>query len=219
MKGSIRDLFEQFKLSLGLHDITVNDINKNKKLSSAFYEWIQKRIVLCNGFTKILDEEGINYKDETCAEVGKGIYDSIVIPYDSFILSKHADEFTSCDASRLIRGYLEINDFGFPNIINNDKLMVSNVKDSFETFLTFNPYTISDIRDWDKIYNSNNGNIIIGVFGNSSDRDKEQKIYYVRSIKSKLQYGYNETYASQDGNYYYVVETQSEKSRTRSMKR
>lgn len=222
MNGSLRDLFEQFKSSLGLYDITVNDINNNKKLLTMFDEWIKKRRELCHYFAKMLDEVGINCWDDTSVEVGKGIFDSIVIPYNSFILSKYTNEFTSLDDSlddRVIRGYLEIDDFGVPSIVYNDKVLIRDAQDYFNTFLTFNPYTISAIRGWDRIHNSDNGNIVIGVFGDSSDKDKAQKIYHVRSIKGKLQYGYNETYASQDGNYYYIIGTKKGEVRTRSMKR
>ncbi len=52
--------------------------------------------------------------------------------------------------------------------------------------MTQNPYTIYDLEYWDKLHNRGIHNIIVGMYGNIYDKDKEEKLDLMRNLFQKL---------------------------------
>ena len=73
------------------------------------------------------------------------------------------------------------------------------------TFMTQNPYTPVEIRNWENLHNSGNHNIIVGVYGSIYDKDIETKIRQLESLKQRLTDSFKEEQYVIDDTYCYAI--------------
>ena len=73
----ILNLIEQYKKATGTKNVDLESV----EFLRDFNAWIAKNKVIGDIYLGMLEERGIYFDTEKCAEVGKGKDDSIVTPY------------------------------------------------------------------------------------------------------------------------------------------
>ena len=72
--------------------------------------------------------------------------------------------------------------------------------------MTQNPYIRQNIINWERLHNSGNSRIILGMYGNTFDKDRVDKLNELRRFKNKLIEGtYKEEQAIYGDTYCYVI--------------
>ncbi len=163
-------LFFQFCRAKG---IIVN--NKNKKIMSAFTNWLNEYKNLVIDYAKFVTNLGIDLKSHELAEVGKGRIDSIV-SYPAKVISPHANSLGRESSSLLIIG-------NTPAISTSSGLITIS---DINTFITHNPYNEKLISGWDELHNDGNHDILVGVFGKKNDKDEQAKLDMLNRLFNKL---------------------------------
>ena len=95
----------------------------------------------------------------------------VISPYADTLLLKNSRLVRVCDKTIIAVG----NKFLYPSCV--------------DTFITHNPYDEFLIHDWDRIHCAEGFDIGIGVYGNSYDEDKSDKIKMLSRIYGKLKFG------------------------------
>lgn len=181
------ELVKQFLMAKGIKnaDFTSQDFKAELNKYITVREEIQYH------YLDLFDDMEINvYHNPKVAEVGKGKKDTVTAYGDSVILSPYADEVeckgikvkTKIDASELLT---------YANLYE------------LTTFITQNPYNENDVNELLKLANRYNYNIIIGVYGFTSDKDKDSKIKSLREFANKSYYApFEDGYEDSDYGYY-----------------
>ena len=205
MEQYIKNLIEQFRLATG---------NKNTDLNSdafitEFTEWIRGRQKIGKEYTYFLDYMGLRFADSDCAEIGKSVYDTVVKPFNTKLITPAAQSFEKLKMrDRIITGNMRAYE-GCPvlvrhNIKGNQLNQIPN--DIILTYITQNPFSQSNISGWEGLHNSGNNNIIVGVYGNAFDKDIDAKIKLIKTLKEKLfSDDFNEDYSTSDDKYFYAI--------------
>ena len=118
-------------------------------------------------FIFLLNEMNINIEDYTTAEIGKTSFDSIGKNYYTTIITPYVYGFEQ--NTRLIESEFKVDYQGNPKI-SNDKGNLELI----QRYMMYNPYDEECFKNWDDLHNSGK-NIIVGVYGNVSDKDRVQK--------------------------------------------
>jgi len=197
------NLIEQFKLATGSKNV---DITSNQ-YASDFLIWLKNYQSLGIEYTCFLDYLGFRFTDESCAEVGKGKFDSVVKTFDTLLITT-ALPIKGVNPERIIKGNMKVFE-SVPVLVKyikkgNQVIQISN--DIIRTYMTQNPYNQSLITGWEDLHNSGKNNIILGIFGSIHDNDRQTKIKKLKSLKHKLtNTDYIEEYDASGDNYFYVI--------------
>lgn len=73
------------------------------------------------------------------------------------------------------------------------------------TFMTQNPYTTIEIRNWEDLHNSGESDIIVGVYGSIYDKDIESKLKQIQELEEKLNGSYIREDAVIGDTYSYAI--------------
>lgn len=152
---------------------------KNPDLTSKIYieefaNWLYEKKKALGELNKYFNFNDIDINSSNIAEVGKGKYDSIVLPTTQIIspfgetLKKENSELIIYQGEPIILGSI-------------DKGQV------VDKFLTHNPYTFEMIKAWPTLHNSGY-DIIFGICGYVQDKNIQEK----RMQIDYLCYGMNE---------------------------
>lgn len=197
-------LFNQF--------LTATGIDENKliygSITSGFQDWILENKKVGNLYLKLLyeifNEEFIN-RYQTI-EVGKGIRDSIAINTNMTIISPYMDNEFEMNNQQIYIGDVVIKNL-YPYFIG--KIKGENICRKFRyqvfNFIMHNPYSVNALFNWDYLYNGTDNNVILGVFGNNKDKDKNQKIKLLQDFNKLLVRKAKEEYAVIDDNYFLIL--------------
>lgn len=208
MREYMMNLLEQYRLAIGAKQIDLD----SRDFVQEFEIWLKKRNEMSEIYTLILKELGFYFEDEDCAEIGKGEKDSVVSNFNTTIISPYYHSFHNSN-SILIHGDLKVYQ-NKPYIIKqgNYERTVKKAPLEITTFMTQNPYFRSSIEGWDLLHNTGNGNIIVGMFGSASDKDRLFKKRQLNALKEKL---INRNIIEEEirvyDNYYYVVGSEVKK--------
>ena len=84
---------------------------------------------------------------------------------------------------------------------------ISELKDlkNIRAFVTQNPYLLSDFCKFEQLYNKYGYSILAGVYGNISDKDKDEKIFTLDVLKEQLGTDIRTEYFWENGEYFYMV--------------
>ena len=82
-------------------------------------------------------------------------------------------------------------------------------KGIIETFITQNPYNSEFLKDWEKIPQTGEGNIVVGMYGKTYDKNYEEKLAMLREFKAKLSGNMVHEYLTNGDNYFALVATDS----------
>ena len=193
-------LIEQFKQATGTKNVDIN----SQSFMSEFSEWIKSRQNISNNYLDLLEYMELSQiSDPDTAEVGKGQYDSIVNPFNTTIITPHSKGLETLGNRVINSDFVVMGDtpvlFG-PNQSGNPVSTSSSL-----TFMTQNPYTPVEIRNWEQLHNSRNHNIIVGVYGSIHDKDIETKIRQLESLKQRLTDSFKEEQYVIDDTYCYAI--------------
>lgn len=85
------------------------------------------------------------------------------------------------------------------------KYNIRSLNPNINSFITQNPFSISNIKNWDQLHN--NGDMItVGVYGSTFDKDINSKIDQLKHLKEKLMDStYYEYYVTEDDMYCYTI--------------
>ena len=207
MEEYFKLLFEQYKKATGTEVIDLN----SRSFSSEFVEWMGNREKEGNNYLELLKYMKLyNFADEDTIEVGKGCFDSVVKNYATTIVTPYTSGLISSHNKRIIEANFKVFD-SIPVLVNYDEDGFRRVKqldpNVFFTFMTQNPYYAALLNNWETLHNSGNDAIIVGVYGNNGDRNREDTLKLLRDFRDKLEKPYKEEYAVINGSYYYAVAT------------
>lgn len=200
----ILNLIEQYKKATGTTNIDLESIAFLKD----FNAWIARNKVIGDIYLGMLENRGILFDTEKCAEVGKGKDDSIVTPYYTSIITPYTKGLKKLEG-KIIKSTFNIVD-NTPIIYESKGITLPKTinPNEINTFMTQNPYIETNLNDWAKLHNNPNYNgIILGVYGSSEDKDKETKIDELRKIRKLLDEPYIEEELINNSHYCYVVAT------------
>lgn len=163
-------LIEQYKKTKGL------DIDLESKLSLIdFRDWLYQMTLITKEYKNILLNK-LDINNANSIEIGKGVYDTIVTD-DLNIRVATPFSFKNNTKMELVI----INNNPFYRFYGDNTINLVKIDESNKTFLTHNPYTSDDILDWENL-----NNIVVGVYGNNQDKDKEFKINLIQELKQRI---------------------------------
>lgn len=180
-KEYLKKLFRQFKQANGIKDKSA----KLEDFKEEFNKFIFTRQIIGEHYIYLLDNLNLEYEGSEVAETNKGCFDSVVIPYGTTLITPY---YYRLSKARVIPREF-VSALGHPILLEETEVgnKVQEIKPNvFKTFMTQNPYTIYDLDYWDKLHNMGVYNIIVGMYGNVYDKDKEEKLDLMRNILQNL---------------------------------
>lgn len=202
MEFYLKNLIEKFRNAKGLKSIDTNSI----EFMQEFQLWIKEQQNIGKDYIDFLDYLGLNFRESSCVEVGKGDYDTIVAPYETSLITTALPLFT-VDESRVLIGNLRV--YGSMPLLSRrmkDKNLIDVVPKDIKTYMIHNPSSIRTILGWENLHNSGRSNIIMGIFGSLYDNDIEYKIKELQIIKERLvSDDFKEDYVTDNGHYFYTI--------------
>lgn len=198
---SMEKMIVQFASAKGKNEIHIN----SKEFLLEFGAWLKEYKKASEEYLEILDYYGLKYDNSFCAEVGKNQYDSIVMDYKTKIITQNLSDFKKIESDRLIEGNVIIKK-ATPILVRPNKEDTEILSQFINTYMIHNPYSPENIKGWDKIHNLGENNIIMGVFGNLNDKDKNSKIEELIQFRDKLIVdSFIEEYETIQDMYCYVI--------------
>lgn len=194
-------LIEQFKQANGVKNVDVN----SQTFISEFSEWIRSRQIISDNYLGLLEYMELSgIIDPDTAEIGKGQYDSIVKSFNTTIITPHTKGLETLEKERIINADLVV--MGDTPVLfgaNQNGKPVST--SSNLTFMTQNPYTPIELRNWEQLHNSGNYDIIVGVYGSVYDKDIREKIKQLETLRDRLCDSFEEEHTEIDDTYCYAI--------------
>ncbi len=200
MEKYFRKLIEEFVNARGVKSSDM----KSDDFIADFHQWIKERKKIGLQYVCFLDHLGFDYKELNCAEIGKSGYDSIVVPYNTTIISRVPNTFDFTIRSKVASGNMKVI-HNEPTFINQHGKLKVIPESVLRAYMTQNPFSMQNIDGWDDLHNSKRSNIIVGVYGSIHDKDYEKKIHQIDLFLKQLDEDYVEEYASLGENYFYAV--------------
>ena len=194
MDDYMKYLIEQYKKARGIIGIDIN----SSEFKDDFDKWLKKQQENGINYASFLYSIGIDIINCNTAEVNKGNFDSLVIPYDTTIVSPY---FNDVDRDNVVNELF---------IINSIIPYYNNFNHNIFRYMTHNPYSNFDneiLMNWKNMHEYTRYDIVLGMFGNLYDEDKNNKIKKLELLKSKLTIDYVEEYDIVNDSYYYVIAT------------
>lgn len=162
---------------------TKADLNDPKFVEDLLF-WIRERNEIGNKYTTFLEELGIDFDNDSCAEIGKSTLDTVVGPYSTFLITTTSKPLGNIDRDRVIDGSLEVIDSTpYLNAKNRRLELPSYI---FDTYMTQNIYDMKDIESWTDLHNSGKYNIVVGAYGNTEDKDIYPILNKINLFQEKL---------------------------------
>ncbi len=201
-------LLQEYERASGISSIDPDTIASNR----GFWKWIYRRKNTGLGYTSWLEDNGLYSDSPFVAEVGKGALDSIVNYSDSesTIITPYTEGLRK-NKDKIIKAGFEVVS-GCPIIEGTNKANGAIIRlirpEEAKTFMTQNPDINININSWSQLHNNCNNFIIVGAYGNISDRDKDFKITELVALKNLLiNYPFIESYSKVGDSYYYIIAT------------
>ncbi len=212
MENSYMELFKQFCAARGIDKIECSFEDFEREFSG----WLSEQKEIGNEYLSIIKNFNLFSGNSKCAEVNKGIEDSITLPFNTKLITPYIDDTSINESDRVIDGNLYINKIHIVPVLTSDtvKMMVI-PREQIKTYMTQNPYSFNMLDGWDALHNSGRSDILVGVYGNVNDSDREKKIENLLQFKRRLNGLYREINYVINDKYFYVVGSAKNKSRQR----
>ena len=190
----LRHLIDQYMDATGIKCLPTN----NERLKKEITEWLKERDSLTDTYKMLLDCMDIEYNHPMTAEVGKGFQDTIVYNNNTTIITPYPNNLERNIKNKIINASLQIS-------CQNANLPPTPLP-KIDHLMTENPYTRTDINNWEYIFNDSNIYATIGVFGRTYDKDKDKKIKMLKEFKERIiDTTYKEQYYRLKDEYGYVI--------------
>ena len=210
MKNNREELIKQFIAAKGIKDVDV----ESKTFLEEFSSWLKERKAIGNKYIEWLKKFGLFQDNTRCAEVGKGIHDSITLPYHTKLLTPYIDDNIVNNSDRVIKAKFLINPkMKAPTISTEDITLKVVSNKEISTYMTQNPYGNILPDNLEHLHNSGYNNIVVGVYGNTNDKDIEEKKEMLRRFKSKLEGNVKDFDITINDDYFYVIGSKEENTR------
>ena len=179
-------LLEQYKKINGLEKLTAEEI-KSEKFRKDFLLWLYKRQQYGYRYIDFLYEMNNKILNRTTAEIGKSEFDSIVIPFDTTIISP-SEFYELEDRERIIQSkFIVIDEKPILYFDKSDSpRMLVLPERKIDTFMTQNPYYPYSISNWEGLHNSGKFNIAVGVYGNIHDKNIKDNLNILKQLREKI---------------------------------
>lgn len=201
----IETLLEQYKEINGINFLSINDL-KREDIRQEFKEWLKERYKYGNRYLDFLYEMKQAILERTTAEVGKCEFDSLVIPFDTTIISPNSFESVE-DKGRIIGSKFIVYD-GQPvlyfEITEQPKLVLLPEK-RIDTFMTQNPYSPYSVKNWSDLHNGGYFDIAVGVYGSIYDKNIKENLEILKSLKEQMILDDYKFDLNRDGDIYYAA--------------
>lgn len=212
MENSYIELFKQFCAARGIDKIS----GSFEVFEREFSGWLKEQKETGNEYLSIIKKFNLFSSNNKCAEVNKGVEDSITLPFHTKLITPYIDDTFINESDRIIGGNLYVNKTHIVPVITSDAVnMMVIPREQIRTYMTQNPYSFDMIDGWDVLHNSGRSDIIVGVYGNVNDSDREKKIESLLQFKRKLNGMYREFNYVINDKYFYVVGSAESKSKQR----
>lgn len=201
--SSMDNLFKQFKESRGYNFVLEEE---NQNVIDEFVSWLQIQKEMGEDYSSLLNDLGILYDKQECAEIGKGKYDSIAKNLDTTIIT--TDEDINPKGIFIHSGFKVYS--GLPTIISKiteRKITMGRINTKIiNTFMTHNPYNERLVDNWQELP-KHNSNIVVGIFGDKNDKNIKDKINFLKRFKERLGNKFIDETATYNNTYCEVVAT------------
>ncbi len=202
-------LIKQFKTVRGIAD----NINF-EEFKEEFQDWLFHMQIQRDEYARFICKSDIYFDDESYAEIGKGPKDSVAILYedkDTTIISPYFENYLSYNTYRkFINSSFSVIG-SIPNLAEerDGKLVSFDViyPEDIKVFMTHNPYNINDVKNWIELHNNPKNGIIIGMFGRTYDKDYQEKVKFMESLRQSTNIPYNLESHTIGDKYFYVFNT------------
>lgn len=148
-----------------------------------FYDWLFERDKAKDFFINKIYLNDLNSNLKNSIEFNKSYLDSISNKINNYVLTKDNKSFNEKNYIKVLDGNLKIIDNNL-YIKNSDNIEV--IDYPINTIVTHNPYNYNDLDFLCDIHNMTDYNIIIGLFGNITDKDYIKKEKKSLDILNKL---------------------------------
>ena len=181
-------LVRQYFESQGMNPILSSINIKSKRFQKELFMWLKERSKIGEKYVDFLFYLGKDITNLETAEIEKGKYDSIVRPYETTVITPYyyPDEKNNKEILR----YAFFPDFNTPGLLKLDNQQnLQEIKESpsyIQQYITENPYRRTDLFGIEDLHNGGNFDILVGVFGDIQDRDKEKKIKLLKELRDKI---------------------------------
>ena len=177
------------------------EININN-LDNDFYKWLEQYKNNCINYASLLFSSDINFINPNTAEVNKGNYDSIALPYDTTIISPYIEETVN---NNVVNCKFDIRR-GLP--------VYKNFQKNIYRYITHNPYSNFseiDLINWRYMHEFTDFEIVFGMFGSLYDEDKKKKIEKLELLKKCIIAPFIVQYDTVNDSYYYFLASKTKK--------
>lgn len=213
-------LYDQFRRARGYENIDLNSMSFLNDFSS----WLKEMQKHGETYIQFLNSIGLDIDHYDVAEIGKGKCDSIVQDLTTTIITPYPEGIDrhGFDYCRLITARFKVYN-GKPALLmkglSKEQELDTLSPSMFRIFMTQNPYSNKQIAYWDELHNLSDKDIIVGVFGNVHDKDKEYKLEQIREFRDKLYDSYNEDYTTEKDMYSYIISSDKSKKKKLTKRR
>ena len=175
-----------------------DDLNEN------MYNWLFIRHEIGKRYIEYLNNLGYDVKTQETAEIGKGLFDTIVRKYETTIISPYIEKI---DSNRVFTYSLNLST-SYPTLMKYGKNMriedLASVPKYINTFLINNPYQRNDLFGLENLINKGEFNAIIGMYGQTGDNDKAKKLKILYQLSNKIRTHQFQLKYEKDKDYYYA---------------
>ena len=181
-----------------------------------FYCWLSRYTKNGELYFKWLKEEGIlGELSPAIAETGKGIFDTVTMNQNTTLISPYFKNIeTKNYKNRIVDCDFTV--FGsIPLYIGREPF---DVVRNIDVYMTQNPYDIDSLVNWPGLYNYGENNFIIGVYGNNYDKDRKDKLRYLKITRERLVNVFDIKEETVDDMYFYALSTNYTKTKNKIKK-
>lgn len=176
-------LVKSFLSAKGLKSSNI-DLN-SESFVSEFAGWVKERRKIGLDYLSFIEPlVKLNSIKEVVAEIGKGESDTLITGDSHIIITPFTKNIKREKPELLVEGALWV-ERSHPILIRGNK-SIDISKCNIKRFITHNPYSKGNIRNWETLHNSEKYNITVGIYGSIHDQDIEEKIKLLHYLKDKL---------------------------------
>ena len=188
-KDYLKLLYQQFCASKGTNALT-------EESKAEFMEWLNYHMTILKDYQQYLEY----LMDDLCAkeilEINKGPYDSMSLVLDNIT---PVSPYLRSEFQSLI--FLKSEPF----IHTKEETLI--VPDT-NIFMTHDPYDLAKgLTHWDSIHNQGTYDILVGMFGLITDKDRMAKLQVLAKLRHMLADNVTFTYDTFNGNYFAVLKS------------
>ncbi len=186
----------------------IKDKERIEKLDSESYikelsDWILEQQKIGKLYLDLLFEMSLNHYSDSCVELFKSDYDTIVKKLKTKIKPSDDSKIEGIEEDRIIKGQIIIGEKGPLLLLYNNSIRIP--VSYISTYMAQNT-PLSLVNGFKTLHNTQFCDIILGVYGNSSDTDKEYKLKKLKEFRNDLRNeGLKEEYVTINDKYMYVV--------------